>query len=163
MMAPWKTRFLETLQKLGEILGFSTGINKRRGRSAGGGGGGAERTEVRGVGNCFRGGSPHEVLPPPSLPPPLAPQDCPEIEKNHSRLKVWKKPFHPRTKFPISVEIFILGWNFHSRLKVSIPALFFCSQRGREGLGMKKPFSIEKFIPYWKLDFSRLSLEIDFC
>ena len=34
-------------------------------------GGGAKHTEVRGVRTVFRGGSPREVLPPPSFLPPF--------------------------------------------------------------------------------------------
>ena len=53
---------------------------------------------------------------------------------------------HSRLKFSFSF------WNFHSRLKISIPNPVFFSV-AREGPGMKKTFSIENFIPYWKLDF----------
>ena len=78
----------------------------------------------------------------------------PEIEKNHSRSKAWKD--HSPT-----LEIFVLAWKLHSRFEIFIRAwksqsraLFFAA---REGLGMKKPFSIENFISYWRLDFFNIS------
>ena len=66
-----------------------------------------------------------------------------------------EKIIPPRTKFSFSLEIIILVWKFHSRLKISIPnPVFFAA---REGPGMKKPFSIENFIPYSKLDFFNMA------
>ena len=66
-----------------------------------------------------------------------------------------KKPFpharnfHSRLKFSFSV------CNFRSRLIISIPGpVFLWPERGPE---WKKPFPIENFIPYWKLDFFNIA------
>ena len=66
----------------------------------------------------------------------------------------------PRTKFSFSIEIFILGWKFHSRLKISIPdPVLLRPERGPEWKKhsrLKISFRIESLI------FSILPLEIDF-
>ena len=91
------------------------------------------------------------------------PSEGPEIEKSHSRSDAWKKKKtfsharknHSRLKFSFSV------WNFHSRLKFSIPGLGFLrpeSQRGSEWKNhsrLKISFCIESLI------FSILPLEIE--
>ena len=56
--------------------------------------------------------------------------------------------FHSRLKFSFSV------WKFHSRLKISIPGpVFLRPERGPNEIS----FSIENFIPYWKLDFFNIA------
>ena len=84
----------------------------------------------------------------------------PRIEKIHSRSNAWRKPFpharnvHSHLKFSFSV------WNFHSRLKISIPGpVFLRSERGPEWKNysrLKISFRIESLI------FSILSLKIEF-
>ena len=58
-------------------------------------------------------------------------------------------------------EIFILAWNFILGLNISFSIENFNPRpsfsAAREGPGMKKPFSIENFIPYWKLDFFNMA------
>ena len=55
----------------------------------------------------------------------------------------------------------ILAWNFHSWFEIFILAWNVqsrpCFSAAREGLGMKKPFSIEHVIPYWKLKFFNIA------
>ena len=83
-------------------------------------------------------------------PPP--PPRGPGIEQIHSRSNAWKKPFpharnfHSRLKFSFSV------CKFHSRLKISIPGPVFLPPESSPEW-KKKTFSIENYIPYWKLDF----------
>ena len=86
-------------------------------------------------------------------------------KKNHSRSNAWKK--NP----PLTHEIFILAWKFHSRFEIFILdwkfqsqalSLFFCGQRGARNENfilesrLKISFRIESLI------FSILPLEIDF-
>ena len=71
-----------------------------------------------------------------------------------------KKTIPPRTKFSFSLEIFILGLKLSFSIENFNPGP--CFSAAREGPGMKKPFPIENFIPYWKLDFSILPLQIEF-
>ena len=72
-----------------------------------------------------------------------------------SRPKWLKSYVKVAQKWPFSLEIFILGLNLSFSLENYSPGP--CFSAVREGLGMKKPFSIENFIPYWKLDFFNLS------
>ena len=72
-----------------------------------------------------------------------------------------KKTIPPRTKFTFSLEISILDLKFSFSIENYNPDS--CFSAVREEPGMKKIFSIENFIPYWKLDFfSTLPLEIEF-
>ena len=57
-----------------------------------------------------------------------------------------EKTIPPRTKFSFSLEIFILGLKFSFSIENFNPRP--CFSAAREGPGMKKPFSIENFIPY---------------
>ena len=61
----------------------------------------------------------------------------------------------PRMKEPFSLEIFILGLKFSFSSENFNPGP--CSSAAREGLGMKKPFSIENVIPHQKLDFFNIA------
>ena len=87
---------------------------------------------------------------------PLSPakthsQRAQRSKKNSFSLERMKKNHSPTD------EIFILAWKFQSLLKFSFLIENFnpgpCFSAVREGPGMKKPFLIENFIPYWKLDF----------
>ena len=70
-----------------------------------------------------------------------------EIEKIHSLARRSEKiNIPPRTKEPFSLEIYILGLKFSLSLENVNPGP--CFSVAREGPGMKKPFSIENFIPY---------------
>ena len=60
-------------------------------------------------------------------------------------LERMKKAIPPRTKFSFSLEIFILGLKFSFSIENFNPRP--CFSAVREGPGMKKPFSIENFIP----------------
>ena len=87
-----------------------------------------------------------------SLTEPRGPRD----QKNSFSLERTKKNHSP------AHEIFILAWKFHSRFENFIldwkkfnPRP--CFSAAREGPRMKKPFSTENFIPYWKLDFFNMA------
>ena len=71
-----------------------------------------------------------------------------------------KKNIPPRTKFSFSLEIFILGLKFHSRLKITIPNPFFSA--AREGPGMKSHSRLKVSFRIESLIFSIWPLEIDF-
>ena len=49
---------------------------------------------------------------------------------------------------------FVKDWNFHSRLKISFPALFFCAQRGAQN---EKTILDWKFHSVLKLDFLNIA------
>ena len=70
------------------------------------------------------------------------------------RAKKDKKKTHTQNE-PFSLESFILGVKLSFSLENFNPGP--CFSAAREGLGMKKPFSIENLIPYWKLDFFNIA------
>ena len=70
----------------------------------------------------------------------------PRDRKISFSLERMKKTIPPRTKFSFSIEIFILGLKFSFSIENFNPRP--CFSAAREGPRMKKPFSIENFIPY---------------